>query len=74
MKRREFICVLGSIASGFWPRRRTIIVAMAAMVLLPIEASHAGWLSDLFKGSSKQSKSSKQAKPAKQSRHLSQPP
>ena len=64
MKRREFICVLGSIASGFWPRRRTIIVAMAAMVLLPIEASHAGWLSDLFKGS-KQSKSSKQAKPAK---------
>ena len=39
MKRREFICVLGSIASGFWPRRRTIIVAMAAMVLLPIEVS-----------------------------------
>ena len=65
MKRREFICVLGSIASGFWPRRRTIIVAMAAMVLLPIEASHAGWLSDLFKGSSKQGKSSRQAKPAK---------
>ncbi len=64
MKRREFICVLGSIASGFWPRRRTIIVAIAAMVLLPIEASHAGWLSDLFKGS-KQSKSSRQAKPAK---------
>ena len=64
MKRREFICVLGSIASGFWPRRRTIIVAMAAMVLMPIEVSHAGWLSDLFKGS-KQSKSSRQAKPAK---------
>ena len=64
MKRRECICVLGSIASGFWPRRRTIIVAIAAMVLLPIEASHAGWLSDLFKGS-KQSKSSRQAKPAK---------
>ena len=66
MKRREFICVLGSIASGFWPRRRTIIVAMAAMVLLPIEASHAGWLSDLFKGSSKQGKSSRQGKPPKQ--------
>jgi N-acetylmuramoyl-L-alanine amidase len=65
MKRREFICVLGSIASGFLPRRRTIIVAMAAMVLLPIEVSHAGWLSDLFKGS-KQSKSSKQAKLSKQ--------
>jgi N-acetylmuramoyl-L-alanine amidase len=65
MKRREFICVLGSIALGFLPRRRTIIVAMAAMVLLPIEVSHAGWLSDLFKGS-KQSKSSKQAKLSKQ--------
>jgi N-acetylmuramoyl-L-alanine amidase len=64
MKRREFICVLGSIASGFWPRRRTIVVAMAAMVLLPVEASHAGWLSDLFKGS-KQSKSSRQSKPTK---------
>ena len=65
MKRREFICVLGSIVSGFWPRRRAIIVAMAAMVLLPIEASDAGWLSDLFKGSSKQGKSAKQAKPPK---------
>ena len=64
MKRREFICVLGSIASGFWPRHRTIIVVMAAMVVLPVEVSHAGWLSDLFKGS-KQSKSSRQAKPAK---------
>ena len=64
MKRREFICVLGHIASGFWPRRRTIIVAMAAMALLPIQVSHAGWLSDLFKGS-KQGKSSRQAKPAK---------
>jgi N-acetylmuramoyl-L-alanine amidase len=69
MKRRESICVLGSIASGYWPRRRTIIVAMAAIVLLPIEASHAGWLSDLFK-SSKQSKSSRQAKPPK---HVASP-
>jgi N-acetylmuramoyl-L-alanine amidase len=65
MKRGEFICVLGNIASGFWPRRRTVIVAMAAMVLLPIEVSHAGWLSDLFK-SSKQGKSSRQGKPPKQ--------
>ncbi|WP_454630521.1 N-acetylmuramoyl-L-alanine amidase family protein [Bradyrhizobium cenepequi] len=65
MKRREFICVLGRIASGFWPRRRTIIVAMAAMVLLPIEVSDAGWLSDVFKGSSKQGKSPKQGKPRK---------
>jgi N-acetylmuramoyl-L-alanine amidase len=65
MKRREFICVLGRIASGFWPRRRTIIAAMAAMVLLPIEVSDAGWLSDLFKNSSKQAKSSKQGKSPK---------
>jgi N-acetylmuramoyl-L-alanine amidase len=69
MTRRESICVLGSIVSGYWPRRRTIIVAMAAIVLLPIEASHAGWLSDLFK-SSKQSKSSRQAKPPK---HVASP-
>src|SRR5712671_1318614 len=32
---------------------------MAALVLLPIEASHAGWLSDIFKSPSKQGKSSK---------------
>ena len=30
---------------------------MAALALLPIEVSEAGWLSDIFKGSSKQSKS-----------------
>ena len=65
MKRRGFICVLGSIASGFWPRRRTIIAAMAAMMLLPIEVSDAGWLSDVFKGSSKQTKPPKQAKSPK---------
>ena len=66
MTRRDFICVLGSIASGYWPRRRTIIVAIAAIVLLPIEASHAGWLSDLFKSSSKQGKTARQSKPPKQ--------
>ena len=38
-------------------RRRTVIVAIAALVLLPSEASEAGWLSDIFKGSSKQGKS-----------------
>jgi len=70
MKRREFICVLRSIASGFWPRRRVIIAAMAAMVLLPIEASDAGWLSDLFKSSSKQGKSSKHGKSPK---HVTSP-
>jgi N-acetylmuramoyl-L-alanine amidase len=43
---------------------------MAAVVLLPIEVSHAGWLSDVFKGSTKQGKSSKQAKPPK---HVASP-
>ena len=65
MKRSGFICVLGRFASGFWPRRRTIIVAVAALALLPVEVGHAGWLSDLFKGSSKQGKASRQGKPAK---------
>ena len=35
------------------------------MVLLPIEASDAGWLSDIFKGSTKPAKSAKQATPPK---------
>jgi N-acetylmuramoyl-L-alanine amidase len=59
MKRREFICILGGIAVGFWPRRRTIIAAMAAMALLPIEVSDAGRLSHIFKSSSKHGKSPK---------------
>src|SRR5258708_285712 len=70
MKRREFVCVLGGIVAGFWPRRRTIILAMAAMVLLPIEVSGAAWLSDLFKSSSKQDKSPRQGKPPK---HVTSP-
>jgi N-acetylmuramoyl-L-alanine amidase len=52
-----------SAGSGFgaWPRRRTIIAAVAALVLLPIGVSDAGWLSDVFKGSPKPGKSPKQA-------------
>jgi N-acetylmuramoyl-L-alanine amidase len=52
---------------GVWYRRRTIIAAMAALVLVPIQASDAGWLSDVFKSSSKPGKSSKRpasSKPA----------
>jgi N-acetylmuramoyl-L-alanine amidase len=45
---------------GVWPGRRTLIAAMAALLLLPIEASNAGWLQDMFKGSSKSGKSPKQ--------------
>jgi N-acetylmuramoyl-L-alanine amidase len=44
---------------GVWRRRRTIIAAVAALVLLPIGVSDAGWLSDVFKGSSKPDKSPK---------------
>jgi len=43
---------------------------MAAVVLLPIDAGNAGWLSDLLKGSPKQGKSSRQAKPPK---HVASP-
>jgi N-acetylmuramoyl-L-alanine amidase len=39
------------------PRRRTVIAAIAAFVLLPIKVSEAGWLPDIFKGSSKHNKS-----------------
>src|ERR1700731_4851906 len=71
MKRREFICVLGEIVAGFWPRRRTIIAAMAALVLLPIEVSDAGWLPDIFKNPSKHGKSPKRhtVKPHTAKRH-----
>jgi len=51
--------------SGVRARRRTIIAAMAALVLLPIEASDAGWLSDVFKNSPKPGKSPKHATPPK---------
>ena len=67
-----------SAGSGFGvrPRRRTIIAAVAALVLLPIEVSDAGWLSDVLKGSSKPSKSPKQVaapKPAAPAKHAASP-
>ena len=45
--------------------RRTVIAAIVALVFLPIEASDAGWLSDIFKGSSKTDKAPKQSAVAK---------
>ena len=69
---------IAPLGFGVWPRRSTIIAAMAALVLLPIEASDAGWLSDVFKGSSKPDKSAKHvtspkraklAKPAASPKH-----
>jgi N-acetylmuramoyl-L-alanine amidase len=44
---------------GGWPRRCTIIAAMAASVLLPIEVSEARGLPDVFKSPSKPGKSPK---------------
>jgi N-acetylmuramoyl-L-alanine amidase len=47
------------LGAGVWPRRRTVIAAMTALVLLPIELADAGWLQEIFKGSSKPDKSAK---------------
>jgi N-acetylmuramoyl-L-alanine amidase len=61
---------------GVRPRRRTIVAAMAALVLLPIGVSDAGWLSDVFKGSSKHEKSPKHvtsAKPATPAKSAAKP-
>ena len=61
---------------GVWSCRRTIIAAMAALVLLPIEVSEAGWLSDIFKSPSKQAKSSKRVatpKPAAAAKSAASP-
>jgi N-acetylmuramoyl-L-alanine amidase len=60
---------------GVWSRRRTVITAMAALLLLPIEVSDAGWLSDVFKGSSKPGKSPTHAasKPATSKHATSKP-
>lgn len=44
---------------------RTIIAALVALVVLPVEFCDAGWLSDMLKGSSKQGQSPKRAAPAK---------
>jgi N-acetylmuramoyl-L-alanine amidase len=66
----------GRKSAGVWPRRRTFVAVMAALVLLPIEASDAGWLSDIFKGSSKQGKSPKHVtspKPAKLAKPAASP-
>lgn len=55
---------LAETGFGVRPRRRTIITAMAVLVLLPIEPGHAGWLSDVFKGSARKN-SAKAEKPIK---------
>jgi N-acetylmuramoyl-L-alanine amidase len=54
---------------GAWPRQRIIIAALAALVLLPIEASDAGWFSDVFKGSANKHS----AKPHTPRKHVAAP-
>jgi N-acetylmuramoyl-L-alanine amidase len=51
--------------SAIWRRRPAIIAAMAVLVLLPIEVSDAGRLSDVVKGSSKHGRSPKHVTLAK---------
>lgn len=60
---------------GGRPRRRAIATAAVALLLLPIEASQAGWLSDIFKGSKsdkppKHSVTPKQATEPRQARSV----
>jgi N-acetylmuramoyl-L-alanine amidase len=62
--RRELLSLEGKFARptrGVWPRRRLIAAAVAALVVLPIEATDAGWLSNVFKGSAKPEKLAKHA-------------
>jgi N-acetylmuramoyl-L-alanine amidase len=58
---RKFARTFAKAAFGVWRRRRTVAAAMAALLFLPIEASDAGWLSDIFKGSSQPGHSPKHA-------------
>jgi len=74
--RRGFICVVGDIVAGSWPGRRLIIAAMAVVVLLPVDASDAGWLSDVFKSPPKHTKSPKHvtsSKRATSAKHADSP-
>lgn len=59
MNRRRSIWVPSRLVWGFRFHHRSVVAAMAALLLLPIEAGHAGWLSDVFKGPSKQATSPK---------------
>ncbi|MDE2378168.1 N-acetylmuramoyl-L-alanine amidase [Bradyrhizobium sp.] len=61
MNPRRSIRVSGGTVAGFWFRRRTLVAAIAALLLLPVETGHAGWLSDVFKRTTKQGVSPKHA-------------
>jgi N-acetylmuramoyl-L-alanine amidase len=56
-----------------WPRRVAVVAATGALLVLPIEASAAGWLSDLFKSSQKAAKAHARVasrKPAHHTKHV----
>ena len=66
----------GWASLSLWPRRCTIIAAIAALALLPIEGSNAGRLQEIFKGAPKHGKSPKHVasrKPAKSAKHATSP-
>ncbi|WP_407149673.1 N-acetylmuramoyl-L-alanine amidase [Bradyrhizobium sp. ORS 86] len=64
MRRCESNRVLGGIVARSRPCR-LIAITIAALVLLPIEASDAGWRPKIFKDSSKHAGSSKRVKAAR---------
>jgi N-acetylmuramoyl-L-alanine amidase len=55
---------IARLGLGF-PCCRAVIAALLALLLLPIEASEANWLTDAFKGSQKQSNASAHVAPSK---------
>jgi N-acetylmuramoyl-L-alanine amidase len=62
----------GTFASptGTWRRRSAVAVATAAaLVLLPVGTSQAGWLSDLFKGKKAEHAKAATAKPVHSPKH-----
>ena len=66
----------GWASLSLWPRRCTIIAAIAALALLPIEGSNAGRLQEIFKGAPKHGKSPRHVasrKPAKSAKHATSP-
>lgn len=45
--------IVGASSLAIWSRRGAVVAATIVLMILPIGASRAGWLSDLFKGPSK---------------------
>jgi N-acetylmuramoyl-L-alanine amidase len=76
---KSFLGKAGLLSSGrkiagsalaVWPRHPTMIAALAALILLPIEVSDAGWLSDVFNSPSKHGKPTRHAASPRPARHI----